>query len=55
MKIAMETHADFTVRELASIYARVNSPAFGYTVDTRTWPSIWTIPCGWPTSWPRTP
>ena len=34
MKIAMETHADFTVRELASIYARVNSPSFGYTVDT---------------------
>jgi sugar phosphate isomerase/epimerase len=34
MKIAMETHADFTVRELASIYARVDNPAFGYTVDT---------------------
>ncbi len=34
MKIAMETHADFTVRELASIYARVDSPAFGFTVDT---------------------
>ena len=33
MKIAMETHADFTVRELAAIYARVNSPAFGFTVD----------------------
>ena len=33
MKIAMENHADFTVRELASIYARVNSPAFGFTVD----------------------
>ena len=33
MKIAMETHADFTVRELASILARVNSPAFGFTVD----------------------
>jgi sugar phosphate isomerase/epimerase len=29
----MENHADFTVRELASIYARVNSPAFGFTVD----------------------
>ncbi len=33
MKIAMENHADFTVRELASIQARVNSPAFGFTVD----------------------
>jgi 3-oxoisoapionate decarboxylase len=33
LKIAMENHADFTVRELASIYARVNSPAFGFTVD----------------------
>ena len=33
MKIAMENHADFTVRELASIKARVNSPAFGFTVD----------------------
>lgn len=33
MKIAMEDHADFTVRELASICARVNSPAFGFTVD----------------------
>ena len=33
MKIAMENHADFTVRELASILARVNSPAFGFTVD----------------------
>ena len=29
----MENHADFTVRELASILARVNSPAFGFTVD----------------------
>lgn len=34
LKIAMENHADFTVRELASILARVNSPAFGFTVDT---------------------
>ena len=34
MKIAMENHADFTVRELASIQARVHSPAFGFTVDT---------------------
>lgn len=33
MKIAMENHADFTVRELASIAARVASPAFGFTVD----------------------
>ncbi len=33
IKIAMENHADFTVRELASIFARVNSPAFGFTVD----------------------
>lgn len=34
LKIAMENHADFTVRELASILARVHSPAFGFTVDT---------------------
>lgn len=34
MKVAMENHADFTVRELASIQARVHSPAFGFTVDT---------------------
>jgi sugar phosphate isomerase/epimerase len=33
LKIAMENHADFTVRELASIFARVNSPAFGFTID----------------------
>ena len=33
IKIAMENHADFTVRELASILSRVNSPAFGFTVD----------------------
>ena len=33
IKIAMENHADFTVRELASIFARVDSPAFGFTVD----------------------
>ena len=33
MKIAMETHADFTVREHVSILARVNSPAYGFTVD----------------------
>jgi len=34
LKIAIENHADFTVRELASILARVHSPAFGFTVDT---------------------
>jgi sugar phosphate isomerase/epimerase len=33
MKIALENHADFTVRELVSILARVNSPAFGFTLD----------------------
>jgi sugar phosphate isomerase/epimerase len=33
IKIAMENHADFTVRELASILSRVDSPAFGFTVD----------------------
>lgn len=33
MKIAVETHADFTVREHVSILARVNSPAMGFTVD----------------------
>jgi len=34
LKIAMENHADFTVRELMSILARVGSPALGFTVDT---------------------
>ncbi len=34
MKIAMENHADFTVRELAAICARVGSPVFGFTLDT---------------------
>ncbi len=34
LKIALENHADFTVRELASILARVNSPAFGFTLDS---------------------
>ncbi|MGA2617826.1 MAG: sugar phosphate isomerase/epimerase [Thermoguttaceae bacterium] len=33
MHIAMENHADFTVRELAGIRARVGSPAFGFTLD----------------------
>ncbi len=33
IRIAVETHADFTVREHASILARVNSPAYGFTVD----------------------
>jgi sugar phosphate isomerase/epimerase len=33
IKIAMENHADFTVREGAGILARVDSPAFGFTVD----------------------
>jgi len=33
MKIAVETHADFSVREHASILARVSSPAYGFTVD----------------------
>jgi len=33
LRIAMENHADFTVRELASILARVASPALGFTVD----------------------
>jgi sugar phosphate isomerase/epimerase len=34
MKIALENHADFTVRELAAILARVASPAFGFTLDS---------------------
>jgi len=34
LKIAMENHADFTVRELASIHSRVGSPAFGFTLDS---------------------
>lgn len=34
LKIAMEDHADFTVRELVSIHSRVGSPAFGFTLDT---------------------
>lgn len=33
LKIALENHADFTVREGAGILARVDSPAFGFTVD----------------------
>ncbi len=33
IKIAMENHADFTVRQYASIRTRINSPAFGFTVD----------------------
>ena len=33
IKVAVENHADFTVRELASILARVASPALGFTVD----------------------
>lgn len=33
LKIAMENHADFTVPELLAIRERVNSPAFGFTVD----------------------
>ena len=33
MKIALENHADFTVRELLSILERVDSPAFGFTLD----------------------
>ena len=34
IKIALENHADFTVRELVSIHARVGSPAFGFTLDS---------------------
>jgi 3-oxoisoapionate decarboxylase len=33
LKIALENHADFTVRELASISARIDSPVFGFTLD----------------------
>ncbi len=33
IKIAMENHADFTVREYASIRTRINSPAYGFAVD----------------------
>lgn len=33
LKLALENHADFTVRELTSIAARVNSPALGFTID----------------------
>lgn len=33
LAIALENHADFTVRELAAIHARVGSPAFGFTLD----------------------
>ncbi|OHB78847.1 MAG: hypothetical protein A2W31_17520 [Planctomycetes bacterium RBG_16_64_10] len=32
--IALENHADFTVRELVAIHARVGSPAFGFTLDS---------------------
>jgi sugar phosphate isomerase/epimerase len=34
IKIAMENHADFTVREWLSIRSRVNSPAMCFTMDT---------------------
>jgi 3-oxoisoapionate decarboxylase len=34
IRIALENHADFTVRELAGILARVGSPALGFTLDT---------------------
>ena len=34
LKIALENHADFTVRELVSIHSRVGSPAFGFTLDS---------------------
>ncbi len=34
IRIAMENHADFTVRELVSIHARVGSTAFGFTLDS---------------------
>ena len=34
IRIALENHVDFTVRELAAILARVNSPAFGFTLDS---------------------
>jgi len=33
LRIALENHADFTVRELLSIHARVGSLALGFTVD----------------------
>jgi len=33
INIAMENHADFTVREYASIRTRINSPAYGFAVD----------------------
>ncbi len=34
IKISVENHADFTVREMLSIAGRINSPAYGFTVDT---------------------
>ena len=34
LAIALENHADFTVRELVSIHSRVGSPAFGFTLDS---------------------
>jgi len=33
IKIAMENHADFTIREYASIRTRIGSPAYGFAVD----------------------
>jgi 3-oxoisoapionate decarboxylase len=33
LKIALENHADFTVPELMSIFERVGSPTFGFTLD----------------------
>ena len=32
--IVQENHADFTVRQLASIHSQVASPAYGFVVDT---------------------
>ena len=44
MKIAMENHADFTVRELASIHARVTARPSASPSIAPIWPSIWTTP-----------
>ncbi len=55
LKIALENHADFTVRELASILARVGSPAFGFTVDCANLAFDLDAPSGWWRYWLPTP
>ena len=56
MKIAMETHADFTVRELASILRPRRQPGLRLHGGLRE-PGLrpGRSRCGWPRSWPPMP